>query len=46
MPVRVGDPAHWQTIRATTQWQTMKTSLTQAAFAVDTDHFYIDVSKE
>jgi hypothetical protein len=44
--VRVGDPAHWQTIHPTTQWQTMKTPLTPTTFAVDTDHFYINVSKE
>jgi aminopeptidase N len=46
MPVRVGDSADWQTIHPTTDWQTMKTTLTPAAFAVDTDHFYIDVSRE
>jgi len=46
MPVRVGDPAHWQTIHPTIQWQTMKTPLTPTTFAVDTDHFYINVSKE
>ncbi|MBV8672297.1 MAG: M1 family metallopeptidase [Acidobacteriaceae bacterium] len=46
MPVRVGDPGHWQTIHPTTDWQTIKTMLTPAAFAVDTDHFYIDVSRQ
>ena len=46
MPVRVGDPSHWQTIHATTQWQTMKTNLTPTTFAVDTDHFYINVSRQ
>ena len=34
---------NWQTIHATTEWQTMKTSLKKDEFAVDTDHFYIDV---
>ena len=46
MPVRVGDPRDWQTIQPTTQWQTMKTPLSATTFAVDTDHFYIDVRKE
>jgi aminopeptidase N len=46
MPVRVGDSSHWQTIHPTTQWQTMKTTVSPTAFAVDTDHFYIDVIRE
>ena len=50
MPVRVGELSatnnHWQIIRPTTQWQTMKTPLTPDAFSVDTDHFYINVRRE
>jgi aminopeptidase N len=46
MPVRVGNSNHWQAIQPTTEWHTMKTSLTPEAFAVDTDHFYINVSKQ
>jgi aminopeptidase N len=46
MPVRVGEKEHWQTIQPTTEWQTMKTSLTPDAFAVDTEHFYVNVSKQ
>lgn len=46
MPVRVGDPDHWQIIRPTTQWQTMKTSLTKDSFQVATDLYYIDVNKQ
>ena len=49
MPVRVGELSanhQWQTIRPTTEWQTMKTALTPDAFAVDADHFYIDVRRE
>jgi aminopeptidase N len=46
MPVRVGTPGHWQTIHPTTNWQSMQTDLTKDQFAVDTDHFYIDVNKQ
>ena len=46
MPVRVGTPGHWQTIHPTTQWQSMQTLLSKDDFAVDTDHFYIDVNKQ
>ncbi len=45
MPVKVGDPAHWQTLRPTLEWQTLKTPLTKEQFQVATDLFYIDVSK-
>jgi hypothetical protein len=44
--VRVGTPEHWQTIHPTTTWQSMQTGLTKDQFAVDTDHFYIDVNKQ
>lgn len=45
MPVRVGDPAHWQVIHPTTAWQTMRTSLGKDRFAVATDLYYVNVSK-
>ncbi|HEX5068745.1 MAG TPA: M1 family metallopeptidase [Vicinamibacterales bacterium] len=45
MPVKVGTPDHWDTIEATTDWKTMKTSLTKETFQVATDLFYINVSK-
>jgi aminopeptidase N len=45
MPVKVGDPKHWQTIHPTLEWQTMTTSLGPDAFKVATDLFYINVSK-
>jgi hypothetical protein len=45
MPVKVGDPAHWQTIHPTTSWQAMKTPLGPDDFKVATDLFYINVSK-
>jgi aminopeptidase N len=45
MPVKVGDPTHWQTIHPTLQWQTLPTQLFPDDFKVDTDLFYINVSK-
>jgi aminopeptidase N len=45
MPVRVGSKDHWQIIHPTTEWQTMKTPLTEDKFAVATDLYYINVSK-
>ncbi len=44
-PVQVGDPAHWQTIHPTQQWQWMKTPLTREQFQVATDLYYVNVSK-
>ncbi|HKF51522.1 MAG TPA: M1 family metallopeptidase [Candidatus Acidoferrales bacterium] len=50
MPIRVGSATdsedHWQIIRPTAEWQTMKTSLTKDQFEVATDLYYFDVSKE
>ncbi len=46
MPVRAGAAEHWQTIRPTAVWQTMRTSLGKDAFAVDTDAYYVDVKKQ
>jgi aminopeptidase N len=45
MPVRVGTKAHWQVIRPTNEWQSMKTSLKKDAFAVATDLYFVDVSE-
>jgi aminopeptidase N len=45
MPIRVGDPANWQTIRPTTDWQVMKTPLGKDQFQVATDLYYVDVVK-
>ena len=46
MPVRVGDPASWQTIRPTADWQIMKTPLGKDSFQVATELYYIDVIKQ
>ena len=45
MPVRVGTTDDWQIITPTTEWQTMKTSLSSADFEVATDLYYVDVSR-
>jgi len=44
MPVKVGTKDHWQTIRPTTEWQTMKTPLSKDTFEVATDLYYINLS--
>ena len=45
MPVRVGTEGHWQIVRPTTDWHTMKTPLQKDEFAVTTDLYFVDVSK-
>jgi aminopeptidase N len=46
MPVGVGQKDHWQIIKATTEWQTMPTSLKKDDFDVATDLYYVNVDKE
>ena len=45
MPVRVGTKDHWQIIKPTTEWQTIKTALGRDEFAVATDLYFVDVAK-
>jgi len=45
MPVKVGTKDNWQTIKPTTEWQTMKTSLNKDQFEVATDLYFVDVNK-
>jgi aminopeptidase N len=45
MPIGVGTKDHWQIIEPTTSWQTMKTPLKKAEFAVATDLYFVGVSK-
>jgi len=45
MPVQVGDPAHYQTIHPTLEWQSLPNTLAPDEFKVATDLYYIDVSK-
>ena len=46
MPVRVGKKDHWQIITATTDWQTMPTTLHKDEFNVATDLYFVNVAKE
>jgi aminopeptidase N len=46
MPVRVGDPRNWQTIRPATGWQILKTPLDRDAFEVATDLYYVTVVRQ
>jgi aminopeptidase N len=46
MPIRVGDPANWQTIRPTTAWQVMPTTLGKDRFQVATELYYVEVVKQ
>ncbi len=45
MPVRVGMKDRWQIVQATTEWKTMKTSITKDDFQVATDLYFVDMSK-
>jgi aminopeptidase N len=45
MPVRVGSRDHWQVVRPTTAWKTMRTPLRKDKFEVATDLYYVDVAK-
>ena len=44
MPIRVGDPAQWQTIKPTTDWQVMSWESGKDAFKVATDLYYVNVA--
>jgi aminopeptidase N len=46
MPVRVGRKDGWQIVQATTEWQSMPTSLTAEQFEVATELYYVDVSRQ
>ena len=46
MPVRAGAKDNWQMMKATTEWQSMKTSLKKDDFAVATDLYFVNVEKE
>ncbi|HET6586926.1 MAG TPA: M1 family metallopeptidase [Oleiagrimonas sp.] len=46
MPIRVGQPGHWQIIHPTTHWQWMHTSLDKNQFQVAKKLYYINVNKQ
>ena len=45
MPIRVGKKDNWQVLRATSDWQTTRTSVNKDDFEVATDLYYVNVSK-
>ena len=45
MPVRVGNPAAWQLIRPTVEWQTMPWSGRPTDFEVATDLYYVYIDR-
>jgi hypothetical protein len=45
MPIRVGTKEHWEIIRPTSEWKTMKTPLRKAEFEVATDLYFVEVDK-
>jgi len=42
----VGAKDNWQIVQPTTEWKTMKTALRKDDFAVATDLYFVNVSKE
>jgi aminopeptidase N len=46
MPVRVGTNDHWEIVKPTAEWQTMKTPLKKDEFQVATDLYYVALSKQ
>jgi aminopeptidase N len=46
MPVRVGNPAAWQLIRPTGEWQTMPLTMPRNDFEVATDLYYVYVERQ
>ena len=45
MPVRIGRPGAWQTIRPTTAWQVMPAPVGKDDLDVATDLYYVEVEK-
>jgi len=46
MPVRVGKKGEWRILHATSDWQTMQTTLKKDEFDVATDLYYVNVTRE
>jgi aminopeptidase N len=47
MPIRVGQKDHWEMIYPTTaEWKTLSSPLGKDEFEIDTDYYYVGVSKE
>jgi aminopeptidase N len=43
MPIRVGDPAKWQTVQPAAEWKSMPWPLSRDQFKVATDLYYVNV---
>jgi aminopeptidase N len=46
MPIRVGDPKKWTTIRPTVDWQMVKAPVSKESFEIATDLYYVNVVKQ
>jgi aminopeptidase N len=46
MPVRVGKRGDWQILHATSDWQTMQTTLKQNEFDIAMDLYYVNVTRQ
>jgi aminopeptidase N len=46
MPIKVGAKGNWQIVQPTAEWKSMKTPLKKDEFAVATDLYFVNVSKE
>jgi aminopeptidase N len=46
MPVAVGEAGKWEIVKATTQWQTLKTPVKMSEFGVAEDLYYVNVEKQ
>src|SRR5688572_8508852 len=44
MPIRVGDPAKWQTIQPSVDWKSMPWAASKESFKVATDLYYVNVA--
>jgi aminopeptidase N len=44
MPIRVGDPAKWQTIHPTTDWKSMEWTAGKDGFKIATDLYYVNTA--
>jgi len=44
MPIRVGDPAKWQTIQPSADWKSLSWTAGRDAFKVATDLYYVNVA--
>ena len=45
MPIKVGKAGEWQTIRPTTEWKKLSTSIKRDDFSVATDLYYVNVER-